>query len=38
MPVTLPHANVIDCVQAHPIPDASVVVENGRIIADQQGF
>ncbi|MEE8303957.1 MAG: amidohydrolase family protein [Candidatus Tectomicrobia bacterium] len=32
MRVVLTHANVIDCLNPRPIPDASVIVENGRIV------
>jgi imidazolonepropionase-like amidohydrolase len=32
MRVVLINANVIDCLNPHPIPDASVTVENGRIV------
>ncbi len=32
MRVVLTHANVIDCLTPRPIPDASVTVENGRIV------
>jgi imidazolonepropionase-like amidohydrolase len=32
MRIVLINANVIDCLNPHPIPDASVTVENGRIV------
>ena len=32
MRVVLTHANVIECLNPRPIPDASVIVENGRIV------
>lgn len=37
MRLVLTHANVIDCVRPEPIPDASVTIQDGRIVEVQAG-